>query len=368
MNLEILIVNLIMWLIGLYLLGVLFFKLKSIMGPILHKILGAKVFRVIRIYYLCSWDFLLLKYSEKLENYKNFYPYKILIQKIILVYIPTLIFILCILEIKFIFFFGIVFLVLKLLLFFLVLSIFFSILFVSQSWELMKNNVGGLQYVSSIKVCFISIYYCCFYAIYFLFELVVLTFKMILVGCTRYLANILAITLSVGALFEAIYLIQTETMVYTNFSFGFSACGLVIFFILFIILNLFVSSIFEPMYINGLKKHKMGKYLREREWKIFRFTFFILTFILGCYLLTAYEYDYIFSHGGEVASRDIFTWSSDINCDCGRHNNYYNITISDEPLNYKKFKGYGWFAFALLILTFIIHNIVIIFMHNKNKT
>lgn len=369
MNLEIVIINMLMWLAAAYIITFLARLILIFLKFKFKKVLYIKLFRLIRVYYICDWDYFLKLYNKQLKIYPSFLLNKRIKKGFVLLYLCMIVFSLCFIDIFISPFLGysssevfLSLLFLKVIVYTLLVCLFLPIIFASYTWKLIKDNCSLKLNKDNIIHLFSKFYY----LLVFPFEIIVLLLKILVVAFSRYSKNVFIVTLSIGTFFEVVYPIYLETILYRNIFFEQNIVGISVFLFLFISFGIFASSIYRPIYLNELSHHYDKKDLMNKEWSIFRFGFTILISILAIYLLYAYSTDYAIKNGYEIPCNELFDWSRVKDCDCGRHNNEFNITFSNAPLQYKKLKAYFYFSMSLLALTFIVHSFIVMFM-SKNE-
>ena len=115
MCLNCVIINLILWVAVLYLITLGVFRIKILLRSKITNISRLKFLQLFRIYYIYSGDYFLYRYKNEFKVYTIFDDYKIYIKKTLTI-LPIFLIPLCLLELFFPSFKGLLFFLLSIVL------------------------------------------------------------------------------------------------------------------------------------------------------------------------------------------------------------------------------------------------------------
>jgi len=365
------IINLILWVSGLYLTVLGFSKLKILLLPKVKNIFRIKALKLFRIYFVYDWDCLLYHYNNKFKVYKVFDDYRSYIKNILKLYIPVCLFVLCILELSVSWSGGAVGLFIKYCLIIFFIWILVPIFFATYTWSLIKNYAKATRFtISNVSIkasVFILKFLITIVAILCL-EMVLLFFKACYCAFKHCFQMVFMTSLAILTFFDEIIRMYIDVTIYLNLnSEEESFLKVSLFLMLITFVGIVTSSIFQKIYFETLKSEHGMIFLRK-ESKVFSLFFTIIVVILGFYLITSYENNYLDLNGSDQNPiRKVFKWENDSQYTGESQGDTFNIYISKAPLEYKKFTALLFFALGLLILSFVHYSASIIFISNAKQ-
>ena len=367
MCLNYIIINLILWVAALYLITLGIFKIKILLRAKIINIFRIKFLQLFRIYYIYSWDYLLYRYKNEFEVYKIFDDYKIYIKNILTIHIPIFLIALCLWELFLSSFPGAVILFAKYCFVVFFIWLFIPMFFATYTWNLIKSNIKFDFSGVSIRLFIFILKFLIIIGINFCLEMILLILKAFSCALKRYFKIVFVTSLAILTFFDEMIRMYIDVIIYLNLTFEENFVNISLFLVLIIFVSVITSNIFQKIYFENLKSEH-GIAFIKKESRLFSLFFTIIITILGFYLLTSYENNYLDLNGyDQNRSREVFKWNDNSKYNKENHDNVYNITISKAPLGYKKFNALLVFSLGLLVFSFVYYSVNIMFISNVRQ-